>query len=87
MLNRFGRICAKYFSVDLVIYTVMCVGKVKCISFEKRSIFGDLLCGMLTLFYLLWGSREKICMLVLIRLIEKFSEEAVIPLVLSYVSG
>lgn len=65
----------------------MCFEKVKCVSYVRPRIFGNLFKGMRVLFSFTWGWREDWCLSVVIRVIEDFSGEAVILFDFSHVSS
>ena len=61
----------------------MCFEMVKCVSNVRPRIFGYLFKGMRVLFSFTWGWREDWCLSVVMRVIEDFSGEAVICLILA----
>ena len=61
--------------------------KVKCVSKVRPSILGVLLRGIVLLFRVIWGWIDDWCLSVVIRVIEDFSADAVILLVLSQFSS
>jgi len=65
----------------------VCFEKVKCVSYVRPRIFGNLFKGMMVLFSFTWGWREDWCLSVVMRVIEDFSGEAVILFDFSHVSS